>query len=122
MQLSITDQIWNRAATESGGSKAREGDRVLSDLLLAHGMVMNGGVGHALGALSSDELEAATKGYRFFGLNDVASLLEDSLTATEDQVEQADACYGAHIPSDKTLVDRFEALYSASPQAFSSIE
>lgn len=107
---------------KSGGSKARVGDRALADLLLAHGMVMNGGVGHALQALSSDELAAAAAGYRFFGLDAVASLLEYSVTATEDEVDQADARYGAHIQSDQTLVDRFEALYSASPQDFASIE
>ena len=94
----------------------------MSDLLLAHGMVMNGGVGHALEALSSDELAAAATGYRFFGLDAVASLLEYSLNATEDEVDQADAVYGRHIPSDQTLVDRFEALYSPTPQAFVSIE
>ena len=52
MQLSLADQIWNRAALESGGPAAREGDRALAALLLAHGMVMNGGVGHALEVLS----------------------------------------------------------------------
>ena len=122
MQLSIAHQIWNRAAMESGGSRAREGDRALSDLLLAHGMVMNGGMGHALDALSSDELAAAAKGYRFFGLNDVASLIENSINATEDEVDQADARYGTLIPSDQTLVDCFEALYDASPQDFAPIE
>ena len=122
MQLSKANQIWNRAAMESGGSKARDGDRALSDLLLAHGMVMNGGVGHALEALSSDELAAAVKGYRFFGLNVVAALLEHSVNGTEDEVDQADAHYGALIPSDQTLVDRFEALYGASPQVFAPIE
>jgi hypothetical protein len=122
MQLSSADQIWNRAAMESGGSKAREGDRALSDLLLAHGMVMNGGVGHALEALSSDELAAAARGYRFFGLDVVALLIEHSVNATEDEVDEADARYGALIPSDQTLVDRFEALYAASPHTFASIE
>jgi hypothetical protein len=118
----MADQIWNRAAMESGGSKAREGDRALADLLLAHGMVMNGGVGHALEVLSSDKLAAAARGYRFFGLDVVASLLEHSANATEDEVDQADARYGALIPGDQTIIDRFEALYSVSPQAFAPIE
>ncbi|HKO45883.1 MAG TPA: hypothetical protein VJU84_21580 [Pyrinomonadaceae bacterium] len=122
MQLSIADQIWNRAAMESGGSNAREGDRALSDLLLAHGMVMNGGIGHALEVLSSDELAAAVRGYRFFGLDVVASLLEHSVNATEQEVNQADARYGALIPSDQALVDHFEVLYGESPHAFASID
>jgi hypothetical protein len=122
MQLSIPDKIWNRAAMESGGSKAREGDRALSDLLLAHGMVMNGGLGHALEALSENELAAAARGYRFFGLDIVASLIENSIDAPEDEVDQADVRYGALIPSDQTLVDRFEAHYDASPHDFALIE
>lgn len=122
MQLSMANQVWNRAAMESGGSKACEGDRALSALLLAHGMVMNGGVGHALEVLSLDELAAAARGYRFFGLNDVATLLEHSINANDEELERADARYAALIPTDQTLADRFEALYRATPHAFASID
>jgi hypothetical protein len=122
MQLSKVDQIWNRAAMESGGAAALDGDRALADLLLAHGMIMNGGVGHALEVLSSDEFAAALDGYRFFGLNAVASLLEYTANAAEDEVNQADACYGELIPSDQTIVDCFEAFYHSSPKAFASID
>ena len=121
MELSLADHIWNRAALESGGSTAREGDRALAALLLAHGMVMNGGVGHAIEVLSRDELAAAAWGYRFFGFKNVASLLEGAADATEQELDQADVNYGELVPSDQTLVDRFEALYHTSPETFAPL-
>src|SRR5688500_7625383 len=118
IHLSLANRIWNRAAMESGGPAAREGDRALAALLLAHGMVMNGGVGHALEVLSPDELAAAAGGYRFFGLEGVAALLEWAAGAAEDEVDRADSTYGEIVPNDQTLVERFEAFYRISPEAF----
>jgi hypothetical protein len=46
--LLLADHVWNRAALDGGGPKPRDGDRALADLLLAHGLIMNGGLGHAL--------------------------------------------------------------------------
>jgi hypothetical protein len=57
-ELSTADRVWNRAALDAGGSPPREGDRALAALLLAHGMIMNGGVDHAVEALSAEELAA----------------------------------------------------------------
>ena len=122
MPLSETDLIWNRAALESGGNTARAGDRALADLLLAHGMVMNGGIGHAVEALSSEEFSAALRGFRFFGFEEVALLLEDALNAPEEDLELADSSYGRLIPNDQVLVDGFEARHRVSPEAFAPVE
>jgi hypothetical protein len=64
--FSIEDQIWNRAALDSGGDSPLEGDQSLTDLLYFHGMAMNGGLGHAFEVLSDDEQAAAIDGFRFF--------------------------------------------------------
>ena len=122
MSFSQTDLIWNRAALESGGNTARTGDRALADLLLAHGTVMNGGVGHAVEALSLDEFSAAIAGFRFFGFDEVALLLQEVLKAPEQTLELADGSYGSLIPDDQVLVERFEAYYRSSPQAFAPID
>ena len=121
MELSQTDLIWNRAALESGGEAARAGDRALADLLLAHGMVMNGGVGHAVEVLSLEEFLAALSGFRFFGFDEVALLLEGALRASEQDHELADQSYERLIPDDQVLVKRFESYYRHSPEAFAPI-
>lgn len=122
MPLSQTDAIWNRAALESGGNAARAGDRALADLLLAHGMVMNGGIGHAVEALSLEEFSAAVSGFRFFGFDEVALLLERALRTPEQDLELADSSYGSLIPDDQVVVERFEACYCSSPEVFAPIE
>jgi hypothetical protein len=66
MGMTEANRVWNRAALEEGGRAPREGDRALAALLLAHGMVMNGGVQHATEALSADEMAAAAAGFRYF--------------------------------------------------------
>jgi len=62
MELSISEKIWNRAAMENGGETPGPGDKTLSSLLLLHGLVMNGGVHHALEELEPDEIAAAVDG------------------------------------------------------------
>jgi hypothetical protein len=121
MKLLEADQIWNRAALDSGGLVPLEGDRALADLLLAHGLIMNGGVEHGLQALTPNEFAAAIKGFRYFALNDVASLLEKSVDATENQLEQADDQYGKLLPDDETIAQRFEEFFHRNPKAFAPI-
>lgn len=122
MKLSEADQVWNRAALESGGQAPLEGDRALADLLLLHGLIMNGGVQYVLQALASDEFHAAIKGFRYFGLNDVASFLEESVDATEYQQEQqANQQYYKLLPNDETIAQRFEELFQRNPKAFAPI-
>ena len=120
--LSQADLIWNRAAIESGGKAARAGDRALADLLFAHGMVMNGGVGHAIDVLSSEEFSAALRGFRFFDFDEVALLLEAALKTPDQDHRLADLSYGNLIPNDQVLADRFEAFYRLTPEAFAPLE
>ena len=121
MDLSLDQRVWNRAALESGGASPREGDRALAALLLAHGMIMNGGVVHALESLSSAEVEAAIAGYRFYSLLDVARLLA---AAAEDldgdeAADHADAKYAEAVRDDDALFERFRAVFTELPDLFS---
>lgn len=54
MLLTKVGMIWNRAVLDRGGSMARDGDVSLASLLFLHGMVMNGGLGHAVDVLTTD--------------------------------------------------------------------
>jgi len=115
--------IWNRAALESGGSSPREGDRALAALLLAHGLVMNGGVAHAAGVLSAEQLLAAISGYRFFGLGEVAETLRSARSGLSDESsEAADQRYWSVVPSDDSIASRFEAVFSSRPELFAPVE
>jgi hypothetical protein len=119
MKLTEADQIWNRAALESGGRAPLEGDRSLADLLLAHGLVMNGGVEHMIQAVTSAELSAAIKGFRYFGLDEIALLLENSVNASESQLERADSDY-CRVANDQVIAKGFKDFYFRNPKAFAS--
>ena len=121
MELSATAKVWNRAALESGGDAPLEGDRALAALLAVHGMIMNGGLDHALEVLDSDEWAAGIAAFCYFGLSEAASVLE---TATEAKLglELLNSKYWALIPEDGTLVAAFEKKYFASPDVFAPLQ
>ena len=83
--MTSADLVWNRAALDSGGSNPRDGDQALAALLLAHGLVMNGGVRHACSSLGPEELHAAVSGYRFFGFEEIATLLKRGASSGDDE-------------------------------------
>jgi hypothetical protein len=118
--------IWNRAC-EGNAATLLPGDRALEAMLAFHGVAMNGGVLHALEQFGSDELEAAESGYRFFGLEGVADLLNEakSISKTGDDLDlwevELDRRYSAIIPNDSTLVAHFEMIFRRSPSEFAPI-
>ncbi len=127
MDLSIADQVWNRAAMESGGDSPGPGDRALTSLLLLHGLAMNGDIHHAIDCLSQEELAAAIEGFSYFGFDEFSSWIgnsaHDPLLAewTDDAEGLAIDRYAELIPDDAALVVRFEALYRERPSEFASI-
>lgn len=128
MQLSLADRVWNRAALESGGRESKAGDRALAALLLAHGLVMNGGVHHALETLSEGELEAAADGYAFFGCDDVCRFLrgasEDPVLCqwTEATEPIANARYSQMVLDDAYLSRAFERVFAERPGDFAAVD
>jgi hypothetical protein len=124
--LTRADLIWNRACGEDP-LRTSPGDRALADLLRAHGLVMNGGVLHTVECLTPDELSRAQAGYFFYGLEAVASLLTrarrifeagDDLGSHEAQL---DGEYSKLIPSDSSLVERFEKHLDSAPSDFAPL-
>ena len=127
MSLTIADQVWNRAALESGGESPGPGDRALASMLLAHGIVMNGGVHDALECLEPTELLAAADGYSFFGFDDVAAFFrgaaDDPVLSqwTDDYERAANQRYAEMVPDDSYLVARFEVVFREQGDQFSPL-
>ena len=126
--MSQADLVWNRAAMEHW-EPVRRGDSALAALLRAHGMVCNGGVFHCIETHSSAELEQGCAGFRFFGLAEVAALLEEAASKVTREAARAgdydeelefefDGRYGELIPDDNTIVRRFEARFASHPEDF----
>ena len=122
-KFTVADKIWNRAC-EGGGDFPLGGDRALADLLLFHGLAMNGGVLHATECLSSDQLNQAKNGYRYFGYELISDLLVEAEEAARNSQDlddldvDFDARYAARIPDDETLVRSFENHLGANDQAY----
>ncbi len=135
--LTTVDRIWNRAALGEESEKARPGDVALASLLLAHGMIMNGGMLHVYEVLGGDELKAAIAGYRYFSFDEAARLIEkfqplaarmDADDASDSEVERigeifdrADEIYFEAVPDDSALVARFEHAYQVNPEDFADV-
>ncbi|MBB03619.1 MAG: hypothetical protein CMJ47_13315 [Planctomyces sp.] len=126
-ELSDSDAVWNRAATEDGGALSAPGDLALAALLHAHGLIMNGGVLHAVELLTEDERSDAQNGFRFFGLAEVASLLSrakhslDEGQGLDDLESRLDSDYTTLVPDDSFLYHRFESRFRDTPRDFSPI-
>ena len=121
MKLSKQDQIWNRAALEAGGSSPAEGDIALANLLMAHGLVMNGGVEHAIECMSRDELADSIAGFKYFGFLAAANALSQPPSNMEDSEELLNSTYWQAVPDDSALVLAFHVKLLATPDAFSAI-
>lgn len=122
----VEDAIWNRACLNPEDCHL-SGDRALADMLLLHGLIMNGGVFHALEALEPEETTAALAGYAFFGLvgaEQVLSRVRDDLAlgrATDAAELEADQRYSAEVPDDSSLAEAFELAYRERPQVFAPV-
>lgn len=119
-QLNEETMIWNRACDEDA-LQTLPGDRALRDMLRVHGLVMNGGVLHAVECLATDQLSDGANGYRFYGFEEVASLLSGArqLFETGNDLElhekQLNDQYEVLIPSDSSIVERFEVHLHSNP-------
>ena len=106
---------------ESGGANPLPGDSALAALLAVHGMVMNGGVGHVFETLDAADRTAGAAGFRFFGFEDVAGLLERAEHLGEEGREGLDSIYAALIPSDDSITFAFKRLFSEASSLFSPL-
>ena len=128
MKLDAKALVWNRAALDGGGRSARAGDRALADALKVHGLVMNGGVHHAVQAVGELEVQAAAAGFEYFGLSSIAEVLrrvqhDPKLREWSDATEEeANRLYWAVLPDDGGLAARFEQVFRDKPTEFGPID
>ncbi len=129
--VTSADEIWNRAAMQGGGLSPGPGDVALAAVLALHNLTMSGGLVDAVDRLESSELDAAELGYRWLGLDTAAQLVTqvraeigngalDDDERAESLEMRADQEYARVIPLDQTLVDAFEAKFSADPAVFAT--
>jgi hypothetical protein len=127
------DEIWTGACAEAGRPKSltAPGDRALADMILAHSLAMNGGVVHAVESLTTEERAAAVEGYRYFGLDAAARVLEDIArrfdgVLDDDEAErlevEADERYASVVADDEVLANAFVEQYRREPTAFVPID
>jgi hypothetical protein len=92
---------------------------------------MNGGVLDAVESMPAQAITGAVSGFRFFGLDAAATVIEDvqsrlgeaeqSLEVAEQLESESDQRYGEAIPNDATIVEAFEARYEEQPNLFAPI-
>jgi hypothetical protein len=130
--METADEVWNRAATASGGPEPREGDTAVASVLAVHNMAMSGGLLNAVEQFSPEQLEAAEAGFRWLRLGaaaDVVAMVRQEVKAgalddegrSEALEMRADDAYSLVIPTDQTIVDAFEVLLAQVPTAFAPI-
>ncbi|HTF89844.1 MAG TPA: hypothetical protein VK843_15630 [Planctomycetota bacterium] len=126
MNHDLEDLVWNRAAMESGGDTPGPGDRALTALLRLHGLVMNGGVHHAMEVLNPAELCAASDGFSYFGFESVGSFFRSAspmLAECTDETEvAADRRYSELVPDDEHLFRRFQNVFRERADQFAPID
>jgi hypothetical protein len=66
----------------------REGDRLLRAAIAFDGVTHNGGLGHSLEVLGSDEAREAAAAFRQFGLTDAARVVEDALALGDEGAQE----------------------------------
>src|SRR5262245_20217434 len=128
MSTTIADRIRNRAALEGSGASPRAGDRALASLLLVHGLVMNGGIHHAIESVEPTELLAAADGYAIFGFEDVTAFFRgaaDDLALskwTGDTEVTANRRYADMVPDDSYVDARFQEVLRGRPEEFAPLD
>lgn len=108
--------VWNRAAAREGTGV---GDRHLGTLLLVDGMLHNGGASLAVDSCEPAEIAAAADAARYFGLDDLAVVIE-GIPAADDEDDFNDAFFEAGRDGE-AINDAFEARYAAAPGDFDPV-
>ncbi len=110
-------EIWNRACTENGGSDPLEGDVALTNMLLGHGYIMNGGLEH-FEDLSGEDQQESLAGYRFFSFSEAADLI---LKAPKLSGDKLHAAQDAFAKFDSGMMDKVRAHIELHPRQFRSV-
>lgn len=93
---------------------------------------MNSGVLYALESADEEEFNQAVAGYRYYGFDDIAALLERAfpqsqqlgamaLSAAEALEAELDDAYTQRIPLDQVIVEAFEEHLAARPNEYAPV-
>jgi len=121
MDLIRLNKIWDRAA-RNGGSSPRRGDTALASLLRVHGMIMSGGIEHALSSLSPEQYKAGIEGYRYFGLLGAAIVLDQARITKDADLIHLTENYKTIIPNDSRLFHALGVKLIESPEDFCPLQ
>lgn len=123
----LVDRVWSGAL--GGQASHLAGDRSMGAILAMHGLIMNGGVLHAVESTSRRELEAAGDAYRWLGFAGVAELLvrvraaaADGIVEDEEGAEvlelTSDEEYLKHVRDDSALEAALRNRVATTPYMF----
>ena len=116
--------VWDRACVGDPNRFELPGDRALASMLRMHGLIMNGGLHHALDVLTDEELAAALAGFKYFEIEAVLEIIEKvladpSLREWSDINERTvNELYFSVSADDELLVEAFDKRYAISPDDF----
>jgi hypothetical protein len=89
---------------ERGGVAPRAAGLALASLLLLHGMAMNGGLEHLVECLGDKGFADGIQGFRFFGLVDLADVLQRALGEIEELECWEGGCGAFGVPLRKSTI------------------
>ncbi|SDS99972.1 hypothetical protein [Actinoplanes derwentensis] len=115
--------IWNRACADEGTGP---GDRHLAALILVDNVVQNGGPNHAADSCEPAQLAAAAAGARYFGLNDLAAVIDELPAAASDRdddeaEDRLSDAYHEVFPDTSRLDAALAARYAVAPADFEPV-
>ena len=119
--LTSADLVWNRACSVDRRASGA-GDVHLWKLLRVHNCVMSGGTTFAKEVLDPAAFPAAAEGCSYFGLLELAGVMNRIAVMDDEDEEAMNTEYDALVPRDQVLVDAFERRYAAAPADFEPIE
>lgn len=86
-------------------------------MIRVDGWIQNGGVGHAFD-LAPDQLAEGLAGYRYFGLDELASIIKPHSGEEEADYNRR---YYQFTGRDNLIIAKFQEMFSKHPERFAPV-
>ena len=118
--MADVEQVWNRACSTHPGTGP--GDRHLRALLDVHGMLMNGGVDHAVDVNTVEQFAQAADACEYLSLPEVAALLRrmPDYDRTDEAEAELNSAYGSRA-DDEVLCAALKRRWEQAPGDFAPL-
>lgn len=113
--------IWNRALNPTAGEVLLEGDEQLAALFEVYNPAMNGGLTHAIDVATVRRWFGAIDGFRYYGFEEAAELLENLLHSRYANEEEATDRFYDLVDTDNALEVAFKTMYAEYPERFAPL-